>query len=134
MNNNIFWKRVMRPFRCTYVNCFNILRFFLLRSAQNWKVHFFRQFEDHNSGAKLENYINDPIFFMYFFCSTCLQHSFLNLKILFKLITMVHSGQWNTSIFSKIYWFGQLIILFQTVDTLMLLKIYVMFCLPAGAK
>ena len=36
--------------------------------------------------------------------------------------------------FSKSYWFGQLIILFQKVDTLRLLKIYIMFCLPAGAK
>ena len=35
--------------------------------------------------------------------------------------------------FSKSYWFGQLIILFQKVDTLRLLKIYIMFCLPAGA-
>ena len=33
--------------------------------------------------------------------------------------------------FAKSYWFGQLIILFQKVDTLRLLKIYIMFCLPA---
>ena len=43
INNNIFWKRVMRCFRCIYGNCFNILRFFLLRSAQNWKkITFFK--------------------------------------------------------------------------------------------
>ena len=34
----------------------------------------------------------------------------------------------------KSYQFGQLIILFQKVDTLRLLKIYVMFCPFAGAK
>ena len=27
MNHTIFWKSVMRPFRCIYVNCFNRLRF-----------------------------------------------------------------------------------------------------------
>ena len=28
INHGIFWKRVMRTFRCIYVNCFNRLRFF----------------------------------------------------------------------------------------------------------
>ena len=28
INHNIFWKSVMRTFRCIYVNCFNRLRFF----------------------------------------------------------------------------------------------------------
>ena len=36
--------------------------------------------------------------------------------------------------FAKSYGFGQLIILFQKVDTLRLLKMYIMFCLPVGAK
>ena len=36
INRIIFWKSVMRTFRCIYVNCFNKLSF-LLKSAQNWK-------------------------------------------------------------------------------------------------
>ena len=39
-NHNIFWKSVMRTFRCIYVNCFNRLNF-LLRSAQNCKNALF---------------------------------------------------------------------------------------------
>ena len=35
---------------------------------------------------------------------------------------------------AKSYRFRQLITLFQKVDTLRLLKIYIMFCPPAGAK
>ena len=37
-------------------------------------------------------------------------------------------------LFAKSYWFGQIIILLQKVDTLRLLKICIMFCLPTGAK
>ena len=33
--------------------------------------------------------------------------------------------------FAKHYWFGQLVILFQKVDTSRLLKIHIIFCLPA---
>ena len=36
INHSIFWKSVMRTFRCIYVNCFNNLDF-LLRSAENYK-------------------------------------------------------------------------------------------------
>ena len=36
INHSIFWKSVMRTFRCIYVNCFNNLAF-LLRSAENYK-------------------------------------------------------------------------------------------------
>ena len=35
---------------------------------------------------------------------------------------------------AKSYQIGQLMIFFQKVDTLRLLKIYIMFCPPAGAK
>ena len=37
-------------------------------------------------------------------------------------------------IFAKSYWFGQLSIFFRKVDSLRLLKIYIMFYLPAAAK
>ena len=50
-------------------------------------MQFFRQFKDHNSGREHENYTNDPIFSFYFFY--CLEHSFLNFKIL-KIHFQIH--------------------------------------------
>ena len=35
----IFWKGVMRTFRCIYVNCFNRLRFLATQNYKKW--HFF---------------------------------------------------------------------------------------------
>ena len=35
----IFWKGVMRTFRCIYVNCFNSLRFYATQNYKKW--HFF---------------------------------------------------------------------------------------------
>ena len=61
VNNNIF-NNVTRPFRCIYVNCFNILRFFCWGQNKIEKMHFFQQFKDQNSGKENENYNNDPIF------------------------------------------------------------------------
>ena len=97
INNTIFWKSVTRPFRkkkrpfrgiC--VNCFNILRFFCWVRHKIEKMHFFGQLKDHNSGRKHENYSNDSIiFFICFFCSTFLEYSFLNLKIL-KIHFQIH--------------------------------------------
>ena len=55
ISNTIFWKRVTRPFRCMYINCFNRL-ILLLQSAQICKkMHFFWQFQDHNSRREHEN-------------------------------------------------------------------------------
>ena len=52
---SIFWKSVMRTFRCIYVNCFNRLRFLAEVSTKLQKMHFFRQFKDHNSGREHGN-------------------------------------------------------------------------------
>ena len=52
INHIIFWKIVMRTFRCIYVNCFNRLRFLAEVSTKLQKMHFFGQFTDHNSGRK----------------------------------------------------------------------------------
>ena len=102
-----------------------------------YKMHFFRQFKDHNSGKKLENYKNDPIFSsaisvlpacnIHFWIWKYL-NSFSN--SLFRSILVCKIPQF----FTKSYWFGQLIILLQKVDNLGLLKIYIIFCLPTGAK
>ena len=124
----------MRTFRCIYVNCFNKLRF-LQKIVKNT---LFGQFTDHNSGRKHRNQTNDPIFFVYFFHSSCFKHSFLYLKIVkihFDVVpTLVHSGLYNTSILGKSYRFGQPIILFQNADTLRLLKIHIMLCPPSRTR
>ena len=41
INNILFSKLITRPFRCIYVNCFNIDLDFLLKSAQNHKKRIF---------------------------------------------------------------------------------------------
>ena len=55
MNSTILWKCVVRPLRCIYVNCFNRLRFLAEVSTKLQKMHFFRQFKDHNSGREHGN-------------------------------------------------------------------------------
>ena len=67
INHVIFWKSVMRTFRCIYVNCFNRLRFLAEVSSKFKKILFFGEFKDHNSGTKHINQTIDPIFFMDFF-------------------------------------------------------------------
>ena len=97
-------------------------------------MHFFRQFKVHNSGKENENYKNGPIFSSTFSALPACNIHFWIWKYL-KLFSI--SFVWSILIckipqfFAKSYWFGQLIILFQKVDTLRLLKIYIMFCLPA---
>ena len=49
INHTIFWNKVMRTFRCVYVNYFNRLRFFAEINTKLQKMHFFRQFKDHVS-------------------------------------------------------------------------------------
>ena len=52
INNNIFWKCVTRTFRCIYVTCFNIFRFFCWGQHEIKKMPFFQQFKDNNSGME----------------------------------------------------------------------------------
>ena len=49
INHTIFWKSVMSSFSCLYVNCFKRLRFLAEVSTKFQKMHFFGQFNDHNS-------------------------------------------------------------------------------------
>ena len=62
INHSIFWKCVMRNFRCIYVNCFNRRRFLAEISTKMSKMLFFGQFTDHHSGRKHGNYTYDTIF------------------------------------------------------------------------
>ena len=90
------------------------------------KMHFFRQFKDNNSGRKHENYTSDSIhllFLLYLLVTFISEfentyNSFSNLLLRSTLVCKI------PQFFAKSYWFGQLIILFQKVDTLRLLKIY----------
>ena len=138
VNNNIFWKRVTRPFRCIYdVNCFKILRFFCWDQHKFEKMHFFQQLKDHNSGREHENYINDPFFHLLF--------------LLYLLVTFISEFENTLNSFSnsllrsilvcKIPQFLQKLLIWtahqtssESIDTLRLPKIYIMFYLPAGAK
>ena len=110
----------------------------MLRSAKNWKNALFLTIKYHNSGRGHENYLNDPNFFHLLFLLYLLvifisefentENSFSSLLRRSILVCKI------PQFFSKSNWFGQLIILFQKVDTLWLLKIYIMFCLPPEAK
>ena len=51
INHSIFWKRVMRNFKCIYLHCFNRLRFLAEISTKLLKLHFLKQFTDHNSDS-----------------------------------------------------------------------------------
>ena len=87
-------------------------------------MHFLRQFKDHNPGREHENQTNDPIFSSNFSAPNACNIHFCIWKYS-KFIFM-----WSFSFWSK----GQLIILFQKVDPLRLLKIYIKFCPPADTK
>ena len=49
INHSIFWKSVIRNF--IYLHCFNRLRFLAEISTKLLKLHFLRQFTDHNSDS-----------------------------------------------------------------------------------
>ena len=40
INHTIFWKSIMRTFRCIYINCFNRFRFLAKVSTKLWKCTF----------------------------------------------------------------------------------------------
>ena len=66
VNHMIFWKSVMRNFRCIYVNFFNRLRFLVEFSTKLQTMHFSGQFKDHKSGRKHGSQTNNPIFHLLF--------------------------------------------------------------------
>ena len=55
INPRIFWKSVMRTFRCINVNCFHRFRFLAEVRTNFLNTDFFGQFRDHNSGGKHGN-------------------------------------------------------------------------------
>ena len=62
INHIIFWRSLMRTFRCIYTSCFNRLRFLAENSTKLQKMNFFGQFKDHNLARKHGSWTSDPIF------------------------------------------------------------------------
>ena len=89
---------------------------------------FFRRFKDHNSGTEQVNQRNDLLFLSTFsalFVTFISEFENPHFHILVCNIP---------KFLAKCQRSGQLIILFQKIDMLRLLKICIMFCPPAGAK
>ena len=55
INHSLFWKSVMRTFRCICVNWFNRTRFLAEVSTKLQIMQLFRQFKDHNPGRENGN-------------------------------------------------------------------------------
>ena len=55
INHSIFWKGLMRSFRCIYEDCFQRLRFLSEVRTKLHEMHLFRILKDHNSGRKHGN-------------------------------------------------------------------------------
>ena len=103
-NNTNFWKRITRPFRCLYVNCFNQLRFLAEVSTELQKMHFLDNWRTITQEGSMETRQ-----MTLFFSST-----FSNLFVIFISEfenaqnsfscgppPLVHSGLRNTSIFGQ---------------------------------
>ena len=71
INNTIFWKCATRtrPFRCIYVNCFNILRFLAEVSTKLQKMHEGKEKEGKRTitlEGNMENRQMTPFFYLLF--------------------------------------------------------------------
>ena len=94
INHTIFWKSVMRTFRCIYIIALTHLGF-LLRSAQNCKrCTFLDNSQTINQEENMETRQMTP--FLHLLFLLCLEHSFLYLKLVkihFHVVpSLVHSG------------------------------------------
>ena len=67
INHIIFWKIVMRTFKCIYVNCLNRLRFLTEVSTKLQKMHFFGQFKENaqNTEKTQNSFSCDPLFVLF---------------------------------------------------------------------
>ena len=94
VNNNIFWKCVTRSFRCIYVNCFNILRFFAEVSTKLRKCTFSDNLRIISQEGNMETTQMTPLFSSNFSAlPVCNIHFWISkyLKFTLKFITLVHS-------------------------------------------
>ena len=129
MNNTIFWKCVTRPFRWIYVNFFNSFRF-LAEVIKN--CTFLGNLRIITQKGNMETRQMTQFFSSYFSALfVTFISEFENTQNLFSYgPPLVHSGIPQFS--AKSYQFGQIIILFQKVDTLMSLKTSFVFCQVMG--
>ena len=92
INYTIFWKSVMKTFRCIYVNCFSRLRFLAEVSTELLKMHFFGEFTGRNSRSRQITTFFSSIFSA---LTVCKIH-FLYLKLVnihfHVVLLLVHSG------------------------------------------
>ena len=107
-NPIIFSKTVIKTFRSIYINCFNRLRFLAEVCTKLWKMHFFGQFKDHNSGRKHGNQTDDPSFSSTFsallfqnqypiFCCPPFSENYLNPQARINKIVSKHTVDYHPS-------------------------------------
>ena len=98
---------------------------------------FFGQFKDHNSGRKHGNYTDSVFSSSFSTLTVCIIHFWIwkFSKFIFMCFPLWSIQACNMpQFFAKNYRIGQFIILFYKVDTLRLLKIFIISCQVAGAK
>ena len=125
----------MRTFRCIYVNYFNRLRVLTKISTKLQKCTFLDNLRTITQEANMET--RQIIHFLHLIFPLCL---FVTLVFVFENSQNSFSYDPTFGPFWSVKYlyfgaiFGQPIKIFQKVDTLKLLKIFIMFCLPRGAK
>ena len=130
MSNTIFWKCVTRPFRWIYVNFFNSFRFL---AEVIKKCTFLGNLRIITQKGNMETRQMTQFFSCYFSALTvCNIYFWIRKYSKFIFIWSPFGPFWNTSVFGQSYQFGQIIILFQKVDTLMSLKTSFVFCQVMG--
>ena len=100
-------------------------------------IFFFGQFKDHNSGRKHGNYTDSVFSSSFSTLTVCIIHFWIwkFSKFIFMCFPLWSIQACNMpQFFAKNYRIGQFIILFYKVDTLRLLKIFIISCQVAGAK
>ena len=95
INQFIFWKSVMRTFKCIYLNCFNKLKFLAEVSTKLQKTYFFGNLRTITQEGKMETWQMKPFLFYLLFPA----YSFLHLKIVkihfYVVLPLVHSKYLN---------------------------------------
>ena len=115
INNINFWKCVTRPFRCTYVKCFNRHIFLAEVSKKLQKMYILDNLSTITQEGCMETRQMTSFFFIYFFQSVCNNHFWIwkCSKFIF-----MWSRCWSILICkipqcsAKSYWFRQLITLY----------------------
>ena len=127
----------MRPSRCTYVNCFRP-KFLAEVSTKLQKTHFLEYLKTITQEGNMETRQMTPFFSSTFSDLTVCNIHFWIWK--YSKFIFMWCPVWSILVckipqfLAESYRFRQLITLLQKVDTLRLLKIFIMFCPHVGAK